>query len=182
MTFVSGVQLLCGVVLAVDVGVELHDELLGETRISTGMILHLLFETVATVALFVGFALTWRQILHLRRAAEGEAAKLHNLRGDFDTLLHQRFADWGLSRAETDIALLSLRGMKIAEIARMRDTREGTIRAQLSTIFRKSGMTSRTELLAYFMDEFLQHGAQTDDCPDTAPAPRTAGMGVAGAA
>lgn len=171
MTFVSAVQLLCGVVLAVDVGAELHTELLQQTRISTGMVLHLVFETVATVALFVGFGLTWRQIVRLRQDAQGDAAKLHSLRGDFDTLLHQRFANWGLSKAETDIALLSLRGLKIAEIAEMRHTRDGTIRAQLSTIFRKSGMNSRTELLAYFMDEFLQFGAQTGEEPRTAPPP-----------
>ena len=160
MTFVSAVQLLCGGVLAVDVGAELHAELLQDAPIRSGMILHLLFETLATLALFVGFGLTWRQIARLRRSAIGDAVKLHRLRGDFDTMLHQRFAIWGLSKAETDIALLSLRGLKITEIAEMRHTRDGTIRAQLSTIFRKSGMKSRTELLAYFMDEFLQHGAQ----------------------
>jgi len=148
MTFVSVVQLLCGGVLAVDVGAELHAELLNDAPIRSGMILHLLFETLATLALFVGFGLTWRQITRLRRSAIGDAAKLHSLRGEFDTLLHQRFAGWGLSKAETDIALLSLRGLKTTEIARMRHTRDGTIRAQLSTIFRKSGRPSRPELLA----------------------------------
>jgi len=169
MAFVAAVQLLCATVLAVDVGAELHEELRQYAASSIGMILQLFFETLATLALFVGFDLTRRQIARLRRAAVGDTATLRNLRGDFDSLLHQRFADWGLSRAETDIALLSLRGLKITEIARMRNTRDGTIRAQLCTIFRKSGMNSRTELLAYFMDEFLQYGAQTRDSRGASP-------------
>lgn len=169
LRFVLGVLLFCGAVLAVDVGAELHDELLRDSPVRRGMVLHLLFETVATLALFAGFALTWRHITRLRRAAAAETDKLHHLRADFDGLLHQRFADWGLSPAEIDIALLSLRGMKIAEIAQMRHTRDGTIRAQLSTIFRKSGMRSRTELLAYFMDEFLQYGAQAAGSSHASP-------------
>ena len=48
------------------------------------------YVTLATLALFVGFGLTWRQITRLRRSAIGDAAKLHSLRGEFDTLLRAK--------------------------------------------------------------------------------------------
>jgi len=161
MQFVSAVQFVCGAILLADVGGEMHAELLDDTETTVGMLVHLALEAAATLALFVGFGLTWQQIRRLRATAQGETAKLTSLRGEFDGLLHQRFADWGLSKAEADIALLSLRGLKIAEIAATRHTRDGTIRAQLSTIFRKSGVSSRTELLALFMEEFLDHAANS---------------------
>jgi DNA-binding CsgD family transcriptional regulator len=74
----------------------------------------------------------------------------------------QRYADPSMTICELMKlpALLSLRGLKICEIARMRHTAEGTIKAQLSAVYRKSGISSRTELLALFMDEFLEYSTQ----------------------
>lgn len=98
---------------------------------------------------------------------EEKARLLACLRGHFDEIIDERFRAWGLSAAERDIALLSLRGFGIGEIARMRDTRDGTVKAQLSAVYRKSGVAGRPELLALFMDEFLDYGAAEEA---TAPA------------
>ena len=61
--------------------------------------------------------------------------------------------------AERDIALLSLRGSRISDIAKMRNTSEGTVKAQLSAVYHKSGINTRSELLAFFMDEFLDYAS-----------------------
>lgn len=74
-------------------------------------------------------------------------------------MLHRRFADWGLSPAERDVALLTVRGLKIADIARLRKSQQGTIKSQLSMIFRKSGVSNRTEFVASFIDELLDLSA-----------------------
>jgi hypothetical protein len=137
------------------------------------MILHPFF---GTLALIVGFGLTWSHIARLRQAAVGDTATLRHLRVDFDSLLHQRFANWDMSRAETDIALLLLRGLKITGITGKHNTRDGTIRAKLCTIFRTSGMNSRTELLAYLI-KFLQYGTQTHDSRGASPPPDEEGRG-----
>ena len=81
------------------------------------------------------------------------------IRGDFDRLLQERFREWDLTPAESDVALLTIRGMKIADIARMRHAHDGTVKSQLSTIYRKSGTTTRTEFVARFIDDFLDHSA-----------------------
>ncbi|TCO69391.1 hypothetical protein EV655_11520 [Rhodovulum euryhalinum] len=40
----------------------------------------------------------------------------------------------------------------------MRGTREGTVKAQMSAILHKSGVKTRAEFLALFMDEFIDLG------------------------
>lgn len=159
MQILSVIQLTCGIVLVFDIGGEIHVEWLRGRPFAGMTRLHLIVETLATVLLFLGFALTLGHIRSLRQAEAVKSQLLGSLRGQFDLILHDRFVRWGFSKAETDIALLSLRGLKISEIAEARHTREGTIKSQLSTIFRKSGVSTRTEFLALFMEEFLDHSA-----------------------
>ncbi|MCV2881309.1 helix-turn-helix transcriptional regulator [Actibacterium sp. XHP0104] len=82
------------------------------------------------------------------------------VRGHLDV----EFDRWNLSAAERDVALLSLKGLKISQIAEFRQTREGTVKAQLNAIFRKAGVSSRPELLAQCLDVILELGA--DGCTD----------------
>ncbi|EKD61957.1 MAG: Transcriptional regulator, LuxR family protein [uncultured bacterium] len=159
MHLLSAIQLTCGIVLIFDIGGEIHEEWLRDRPFAGMTRLHLIVESLATALLFIGFALTMSHIRVLRHAEAAKSQLLGSLRGQFDVILHDHFIRWGLSKAETDIALLSLRGLKIAEIAAARHTREGTIKSQLSTIFKKSGVSTRTEFLALFMEEFLDHGA-----------------------
>jgi DNA-binding CsgD family transcriptional regulator len=70
-----------------------------------------------------------------------------------------RFDEWELTSSERDVALLSFRGMKTAEIAAARGTRVGTVKAQLSSVFHKAGVSTKSEFLALFMDAFLDLGA-----------------------
>lgn len=152
---------LCGVILGVDVGQEGHAALANARHVPPVVWAHIVIEVLATCGLGWAYVLI-RQELRRAQAAERSAqARVAVLRGAFDTLMRARFAQWGLSEAETDIALLTVRGLRIAEIAQARGVRDGTVKAQLSSIFRKAGVSTRTELLARFMDEFLDHGAET---------------------
>ncbi len=157
---IAALQLICAVFFAIDIGFELHDDLLADRPMRPVDRLHLIAEVVATLLLVVGFGLVLRELRRLRQQAQAANQSLQSLRGQFDDVLMAQFQVWGLSQAERDVALLSLRGLKIAEIASLRDTREGTIKSQLSAIFRKAGVSTRSELLALFMDEFLTHGAE----------------------
>ena len=80
---------------------------------------------------------------------------LRLLRGEMDHFVRNKFTHWGLSPAERDIATYMLKGLSISEIATARATAEGTIKAQSLSIFRKTGVNSRTELMSLFIDEFL---------------------------
>ncbi len=156
------IQFLCALLFGIDIIYELHRDLISAPPPTWPQLLHLVVECFAVGLLWLGYVLSHRQMRRLRSAGTEQAYELQSLRGHFDDILLRQFAAWGLSKAESDIALLSLRGLKISEIAKLRATKEGTIKAQLSAIFRKAGVGTRTELLGVFMDEFLDFGASQE--------------------
>ena len=81
--------------------------------------------------------------------------QLRAAQGAFAELLAERFAEWGLTPAESDVALFAIKGMSTKEIAGMRDSSEGTVKAQTNAIYRKAGVGSRTQLLSLFIDDLM---------------------------
>lgn len=61
----------------------------------------------------------------------------------------------GLTPAERDVALFALKGFSLAEIAAFRATSEGTVKAQTNAIYRKAGVSGRTQLLSLFVDDLI---------------------------
>ncbi len=154
------IQLVCGSILAIDVGSEIHVNLVSNNPAEHYGSLHLASEVFATLLLFAAFGLSSRHLLQHRAELRRAEQRASTIRGDFTSLVSRRFAEWGLSPAESEIALLTLKGLRIAEISRLRGTCEGTVKAHLGAIFRKSGVTSRPELLAKFVDDFLDFAAE----------------------
>ena len=81
----------------------------------------------------------WRE--EARNALEGLGAAID-----------REFAKWSLTEAERDVALLLLKGLSHKEIAAARHTSEGTVRQQALAIYRKAGLTSRSNLAAFFLE------------------------------
>ncbi len=69
--------------------------------------------------------------------------------------IDQQFVDWHLSVGEKDVALLLIKGFAMKEIANLRQTQEKTVRQQASNIYRKSGLSGRQELSAFFLEDIL---------------------------
>lgn len=69
--------------------------------------------------------------------------------------IDQHMNEWRLSTAEKEVGLLLLKGLSIKEIASLRGTSEGTVRHQSLSIYSKSGVTGRSELSAYFLEDLL---------------------------
>jgi DNA-binding CsgD family transcriptional regulator len=61
--------------------------------------------------------------------------------------------DWGLSQSEADVAIFVAKGFSNGEIADMRGCAIATVKSQLSCIYRKSGLESRYQLIAFVTDE-----------------------------
>jgi len=62
-------------------------------------------------------------------------------------------AQWGLSEAEKDVALFVSKGFSNAEIAELRGCAVATVKAQLGSLFRKSGLKNRVQLISLISDE-----------------------------
>jgi len=93
--------------------------------------------------------------MRLQAAAE-ESLRLAS--GAFMEVLDERFAEWGLTPSERDVALFAIKGMSTGEIAALRSTSEGTVKAQTNAIYRKAGVSGRPQLLSLFIEELLGDG------------------------
>lgn len=123
-----------------------------------------LLEIGAAFGLLLGVVLGWIAYRRsARRMAEAEA-QLKQLRGAFQNHLSDRFQAWGLTPAEQDVALFSLKGLTVAEIAALRETSEGTVKAQGTAIYRKAGVNGRAQFLSLFIEDLLE---QDDALPET---------------
>ena len=70
-------------------------------------------------------------------------------------LISQQFAQWKLSNAEQEVAVMLLKGYSLKEIASMRETGEKTVRQQATRIYAKAGLSGRAELSAFFLEDLL---------------------------
>lgn len=70
-------------------------------------------------------------------------------------LIDEQMENWSLSPSEKDIALLLIKGLSMKEIAEIRQTHEKTVRQQAATLYKKSGLSGRQELSAFFLEDIL---------------------------
>ena len=113
-------------------------------------------EIAAAFGLVIGLVLggiSLRRAFRDRNAAE---ERLRRASGAFMDLLSERFAEWGLTPAEKDVALFAIKGLSTADIAVLRATSEGTVKAQTNAIYRKAGVSGRSQLLSLFIDDLMR--------------------------
>lgn len=144
------VQSICAVFFIIDV---VNDTLvLGPAALRN---VHLVIEVVAVAGLLVGIVLEIRMLLTLlRRQARAERG-LGIAAGALNELIETYFREWGLTAAEQDVAGFALKGLPIAEIARLRGTAEGTVKTQLNAIYRKAGVSGRSQLVSLLIEDLM---------------------------
>jgi len=103
------------------------------------------------LGVFFGGYVLWRSL----RAQQRVEQKLRSVQGEFMVVLEEHFARWKLTASERDVALFAIKGMSTAEIAGLRATSEGTVKAQTNAIYRKAGVTGRSQLLSVFIEDLM---------------------------
>jgi DNA-binding CsgD family transcriptional regulator len=135
---------------------------------------HLLTETVVMAVALVGAVILWRQLSRAEERAERLTVDLESARREAERFrdearealqglaeaIDRQFARWNLTPAEREVGLLLLKGLAHKEIADARSTTETTIRQQALAVYRKSGLRSRAELSAFFLEDLLLPVAQ----------------------
>lgn len=114
-----------------------------------------LLEIGAAIGLLLGFVLGAIALYRTIRRTNHAERQLRAVSIAFHDLLDERFLAWGLTPAERDVALFAIKGMSTAEIAGLRDTSEGTVKAQTAAIYRKAGVSGRPQLLSLFIEDML---------------------------
>ncbi len=114
-----------------------------------------MIEIGAAFGLVTGSLIGARALILTMRRNRRMEAQIKAASAAFADLLQERFKEWGLTPAEQDVAWFTLKGFSIAEIAALRQTSEGTVKAQSNAIYRKAGVSGRTQLLSLFIEDML---------------------------
>jgi putative tricarboxylic transport membrane protein len=103
-----------------------------------------------------------RELRDALQVAESERGKTRDLLGGLSGEIDRQFTLWGLTVAEREVGILMLKGLRHKEIAVARNTSERTVRQQALAIYKKGGLDGRTDLAAYFLEDFLPPRASSD--------------------
>lgn len=114
-----------------------------------------LMEVGAALGLFLGLVLGALLVMRSFRDLRRAEARLERASSAFLDLLNARFDEWALTEAERDVALFAIKGLSVQEMARLRETTEGTVKSQTAAIYRKAGVTGRPQLLSLFIEDMM---------------------------
>jgi len=146
------IQALCAVFFISDIATSL----LGIYTPPLPWELREIMEVAAALGLFLGVVLGAVLLRNALRERNDARERLRRASGAFMDLLEERFGEWALTPAERDVALFAIKGMSTAEIAMLRMTSEGTVKAQTNAIYRKAGVSGRPQLLSLFIDDLMR--------------------------
>ena len=143
------------VILQAFTGMFFVIDALSDDRGSGGTDNENLLEMAVAMALLAGTILSAIYVLHLVREIRLRSTAVAIASGALSTIIRDRFSQWGLSAAEADVALFALKGFSISEIAELRSAAPGTVRAQLSQVYSKAGVTSQPMLMSLFLEDLM---------------------------
>lgn len=160
-------QALCAIFFVSDV----FSSIIGFESSALSWEMREILEIAAAFGLITGAVLgglAMKRAVHDRNTAQ---ERLRRASGAFLDLLEERFAEWGLTPAERDVALFAIKGMSTAEISVLRSTSEGTVKAQTNAIYRKAGVSGRSQLLSLFIDDLMRDEGTVRTAALAQPAP-----------
>lgn len=152
---ILAVQFLCAAFFVWDI----VSSVLGVQKQPINWQLREFIEIGAAVGLVLGLVLGALTLRHVTRERNSATEGLRRASGVFMVLLEERFVEWGLTPAEKDVALFAIKGLSLAEIAHLRNTSEGTVKAQTNAIYRKAGVSGRPQLLSLFIEDLMRDDA-----------------------
>lgn len=145
------IQAMCAAVFLWQIAASV----LGLMAVPIAWHVHELIEIGAAIGLMLGVAFGGLALRAATRRTERAEEALRRASGAFMDVLEERFEHWGLTPAERDVALFAIKGMSTQEIATLRETSEGTVKAQTNAIYRKAGVTGRPQLLSLFIEDLM---------------------------
>ncbi len=125
-------------------------------------VLHLVAESFIFLVAVSGVVLMWQQLDQTRSdlvealvEAEQWKKESSDLIQGLSVAIDRQFERWNLTKAEAEVGLFLLKGLSHKEIADIRQTSERTVREQSRALYRKSGLTGRSSLSAFFLEDLL---------------------------
>jgi len=123
---------------------------------------HLVFESAIFLVALSGMVLMWRQLDRTRSDLVEALVEKEQWKKESNELIQglgiaieHQFERWQLTKAEAEVGLFLLKGLSHKEIATIRQTSERTVREQSRALYRKSGLSGRSSLSAFFLEDLL---------------------------
>ncbi len=126
--------------------------------------MHLGVELVSAVAMLLAIAVEIKTMMAMYAKQKQSDKSMAVARGALHDVVEAYFDDWALTPAERDVAGFLIKGSSITEIANMRDSAEGTIKTQLNAVYRKAGVSGRSQLVSLLIEDLMDQpllGANT---------------------
>lgn len=96
-----------------------------------------------------------RDVDTARAEAERWRSEVSELMEGLGVSIARQFRRWKLTGAESEVALLLLKGLSHREAASVRGVSERTVRQQAREVYRKANLSGRSELSAFFLEDLL---------------------------
>jgi DNA-binding NarL/FixJ family response regulator len=130
---------------------------------------HVMAEGIAGLAAALGIVYLLRGTFSLQQRLSAEVARSTALQEEAEhwradarrhveglaRAIDEQLTRWNLTVAEKEVTFLLLKGLGFKEIAAVRETTEKTARAQSTAIYAKAGLSGRTELAAFFLEDLF---------------------------
>jgi len=130
---------------------------------------HVFVEGSAGLAAVFGIFYLLRGAFSLRRRLDEEVANFSAFKQEAEQwraesrkyvdglskAIDQQLSKWNLTTAEKEVAFLLLKGIGLKEIAAIRKTSDKTARVQSIAVYAKAGLSGRSELAAFFLEDLL---------------------------
>jgi DNA-binding CsgD family transcriptional regulator len=136
-----------------------HDWLSVHVLVELGFVL---LSTGSVLYLWLGWMQARRSLGRVEGRLAANEAERDRWRARATRLLHglgveidAQFERWSLTPAERQVALLLLKGLGHKEAADVLDRSERTVRQHAVSVYRKSGLSGRAELAAFFLEDLL---------------------------
>lgn len=157
---ISGVLILIAVLVAIDIATDARE----------GVVLwHMISEAATGIGALYGVYLTLRGSYRLKKNLAQEQKNFSEFKIEAEKwrtdsrkyidglslAIDQQLSKWSLTSAEKEVAFLLLKGLSLKEVADVRSTSEKTARTQSLAIYSKSGLSGRSELAAFFLEDLL---------------------------
>ena len=147
ITAMIAAQSICAIVFLADVVTDVVE--------GAGAVWGLVPEGLASLALFAGIGFEVLVLLRLLQRKASLERSVGLASSALQTVIEGHFDDWKLTASERDVAALMVKGLSIAEIAKVRGSAEGTVKAHLNGIYRKANARNRAEVLSHIMDTLI---------------------------
>lgn len=114
-----------------------------------------MIELIAACAMIGSVVVEFSALQKMQSQRTRLERSLQIAKGKMQTVIDTYFTDWGLTPAEMDVAILAIKGFSIAEISNLRQAQEGTVKTQLTSIYKKAGVTGRNQLGSLLIEDLM---------------------------